>query len=289
MRITCFIPVLFCLALCLPLSGARAQDTPSSPPAPGVDFGTLKRTGVGRVDQVLDGLTILLKDNKIIRLSSLDIPDYAYPDGGTFNMAAKEALGKLLPAGTEVLIYQTRKAKVGRTNRMGQELAHLVKKDGDIWINGALVRHGYARAMPTDSNPEMTEALYALEDEARAKNLALWSDEGWPVLTPETAAKGIGEYRLVAGTIESAATVKNNLYLNFGKNWKEDFTIMITPAVRRDLARRGVDLQALTHTKVRARGYIRDYNGPYMELENDLRLEFAGPAPAVQEPVPANP
>jgi endonuclease YncB( thermonuclease family) len=247
-----------------------------------MEFGSLKRTGVGRVDQVLDGLTILLKDKKIIRLSSLDIPDHAYPDGGVINLAAKNALEKLLPAGTEVLIYQTRMAKTGRTNRMGQDLAHLVKKEGEIWINGALVRHGYARVMPSDSNPDMTEELYALENEARAKNLALWSGEGWPVLTPETAAKGIGEYRLVEGTVESAATVKNNLYLNFGKNWKEDFTIMIPPAVRRDMARRGIDAQSLAHTKIRARGYIRDYNGPYMELENDLRLEFAHAAPPTE-------
>lgn len=269
-----------------------AQDVSSSTPTPGVNFGSLKRTGVGRVDQVLDGLTILLKDNKIIRLSSLDIPDFAYPEGGTFNMAAKEALGMLLPSGSEVLIYQTRKAKVGRTNRMGQELAHLVKKDGEIWINGELVRHGYARAMPSDANPDMTEELYAMEEQARAKNLALWGPDGWPVLSPDNAAEGIGEYRLVVGTVESAATVKNNLYLNFGKNWKEDFTVMVPPSVRRDLARRGIDPQSLTHHKIRARGFIRSYNGPYMELENDLRLEFADPAatiPHEQGPVPANP
>lgn len=255
-----------------------AQDAPT----PALELGSLKRTAVGRVDQVLDGLTILLKDKKIIRLSSLDIPDQAYPDGGVINLAARNALEKLLPAGTEVLIYQTRMAKTGRTNRMGHEMAHLVKKDGEIWINGALVRHGYARVMPTDANPDMTEELYRLEDEARAKKLALWSAEGWPVLTPETASKGVGEYRLVEGTVENAATVKNNLYLNFGNNWKDDFTVMVGPAVRRDLTRRGIDPQSLAHKKVRVRGFIRDYNGPFMELENDLRLEFAHPAPVAE-------
>lgn len=270
MRVT-FIKLLFLITL-FALCGfpAMAQDAPIAGP----DLSPLKRTGIGRVDQVLDGLTIVLKDKKIIRLSSIDIPDHAYPDGGTINLAAKAALEKLLPSGTEVLIYQTRQAKLGRTNRLGQELAHLVKKDDGTWVNGALVENGYARAMPSDTNGEHTKTLYALEDKARAAKLLLWTDKGWPVLTPERAGEGMGEYRIVQGTVQSAATVKNNLYLNFGKNWKEDFTIMLTPAIRRELARHGIDPLALTHKTIRARGYIRDYNGPFMELENALRLEI---------------
>lgn len=252
---------------------AFAQDAPLAGP----DLSPLKRTGIGRVDQVLDGLTIVLKDKKIIRLSSIDIPDHAYPDGGTINLAAKAALEKLLPSGTEVLIYQTRMAKTGRTNRLGQELTHLVKKEDGTWLNGALVENGYARAMPSDTNPDHAATLYTLEQKARKANLLLWSDKGWPVLTPERAGEGIGEYRIVEGTVVSAATVKNNLYLNFGKNWKDDFTIMLTPAIRRDLARRGIDPLALPHKTIRARGYIREYNGPFMEPESALRLEFPTP------------
>lgn len=246
-----------------------AQDSP----AVGPDLSPLKRTGVGRVDQVLDGLTIVLKDKKIVRLSSIDIPDHAYPDGGTINLAAKAALEKLLPSGTEVLIYQTRQAKIGRTNRLGQELSHLVKKDDGTWVNGALVENGYARAMPSDANPEHTKTLYALEDKARAAKLLLWTDEGWPILSPDNANEGMGEYRIVEGVVQSAATVKNNLYLNFGKNWKDDFTVMLSPAIRRNLARQGIDPLSLAHKKIRVRGYIRDYNGPFIELESALRLE----------------
>ena len=243
----------------------------------GPDLTPLKRTGVGRVDQVLDGLTIVLKDKKIIRLSSIDIPDHAYPDGGTINLAAKAALETLLPSGTEVLIYQTRVAKTGRTNRLGHELAHLVKKEDGTWVNGALVENGYARAMPSDTNPEHAATLYRMEDKARDAGLLLWTDEGWPVLSPTTAHTGIGEYRVVEGKVENAATVKNNLYLNVGKNWKDDFTVMLTPPLRRALARQGIDPLSLAGKTIRVRGYIREYNGPFLDLESATRLELPAP------------
>lgn len=268
MRIT-FI-ILF--ALLVWVCPVQAQEDPSSLP-PGQFFGTLKRTGTGRVDQVLDGLTILLKDKKIVRLSSLDIPDHAYPDGGVVNLASKVMLEKLLPSGTEILLYQTRKADTGRTNRMGQQIAHVVRKEGELWINGGLAESGLARAMPTDANPDLAAELYALEAKARDKNAGLWAPDGWPVLTPDTAESGVGEYRIAEGTVLSTATVKNNLYLNFGKDWKKDFTVMITPALRKELARRGVDPLSLSGRKVRVRGFIRAYNGPFVELENALRLE----------------
>ena len=250
-----------------------AQDTPVAGP----DLSPLKRTGIGRVDQVLDGLTIVLKDKKIIRLSSVDIPDHGAADGGTFNLAAKAALDKLLPSGSDVLIYQTRNAKVGRTNRLDQQIAHLVKKDDGTWVNGALVENGYARAMPSDTNPDHAATLLGMEEKARKAGLLLWTKEGWPVMPPDQAAKGIGTYQIVEGTVQNAATVKNNLYLTFGSNWKDDFTVMVSPAVRRNLARRGIDPLALGHKKIRVRGYIREYNGPFMELESALRLEFPAP------------
>lgn len=260
---------------------AAAENTP----APAVDivkgdFGTgLKHTSSGRVDAVIDAQTILLKDGKIVRLLGIDYPFMAGDMNGGPMIAAKSRLEKLLPDGTEVMLYQTRDQKIARANRMGHILAHLVNKKDERWINGTLVREGLAWTMTDLSNPQMAAELYALENLARADAKGLWSKNSpFGVLTPETAGTGSGTFRVVEGVVNRAAVSKNNLYLNFGTDWKKDFTVMISPAIRKALAKQGLDPMSLAKQPVRVRGWIREWNGPFIELETAERLQVLVPA-----------
>lgn len=242
------------------------------------DFKTLKHTSSNRVDKVIDEQTVLMKDGKIVRLLGVDYPLGTDEDAPEQPFQAKELLDKLLPEGTEVMLYQKRQisdVKRGRVNRMGQLLAHLVKKDDDGWINGTLVANGLARALTTASNPEMVDQLYALEDKARKAAKGLWAkDSRDGLLIPDTAQEGNGQLRVVEGKVSRAATSKNNLYLNFGTDMKKDFTVMIPAALRKSLARLGTDPMSLSGKTIRVRGWIRQWNGPYMELETPERLEI---------------
>ena len=235
------------------------------------DMSSLKRTGSGKVQTIIDGLTILLKDENIIRLSALDLPDIQGEADNPYALTAKETLEAALPEGTDVFIYQTRKAEIGRKNRMGHDLAHIVTKDGNLWINGLMVETGMARAMPSESNPDLAAALFDLEQKAIANNKGLW--QGIPVLTPDTAEAAHGNIGVVQGRIESAASVRNNVYLNFGSNWRDDFTVMISPALRKKLSRAGIDVLSLSGQEVRVRGFIRNYNGAFMELAHESHLQ----------------
>lgn len=256
-----------------------AANTPAKPEAViKGDFKTLKHTSSNRVDKVIDEQTILMKDGKIVRLLGVDYPLGTDEDAPEQPFQAKELLDKLLPEGTEVMLYQKRQisdVKRGRVNRMGQLLAHLVRKDNDGWINGTLVANGLARALTTASNPEMIDQLYALEDKARSSAKGLWAkDSRDGLLTPDTAQDGNGQLRVVEGKVSRAATSKNNLYLNFGNDMKKDFTVMIPAALRKSLARQGTDPMNLSGKTIRVRGWIRSWNGSYMELETPERLEI---------------
>ena len=66
----------------------------------------------------------------------------------------------------------------------------------------------------------------------------------------------------------------NNIYLNFGDNWKTDFTIGIAPKVRKKLSKQGISPLEWTHKKIRVRGWIRSYNGPYIELTHAEQIEI---------------
>lgn len=245
------------------------------PPVIQGEFKDLKHTSSARIDKVIDGQTILMNDGKVVRLSGVFYPFETGEAISGSMVSAKEKLERVLPQGTEVMLYQTRNAKKGRTNRMGHILAHLVARKSGEWINGAVVAYGYAYAVTDRDTPEMAEQLYKLENAAREQERGLWAKNSpHGLLSSENAAQGDGQFRAVEGRIVKAASVRNDLYLNFGKDWRKDFTVKITPVQRRLLSRKGIDPMTLPGKKVRARGWIRDWNGPFMELEIIDHLEI---------------
>ena len=218
-----------------------------------------------------------MKDGKIIRLLGID-----YPMGSEESaLAGKMRLEKLIPESTEVMLYQTRSQKTGRTNRMGHTLAHLVNKETGEWINGTMVAEGLAWAYTDKSNPDMAEPLYMLEQKARETKKGLWAkDSPFGLLASDDAMEGDGTFRVVEGAIKSAGSSKNNLYLNFGNDRTKDFTVMISASLRKALAKKGVDPMGLSGKTVRVRGWIRNWNGPFMELDTPERLEILSPLPS---------
>lgn len=251
-----------------------AENPPLGPTPVRGDFKEMKNSATARIGMVIDAQTIMLNDGKIVRLLGIDYPLVTGDSDGGPAIMGKTALEQRLPKGKEVLLYQNKNREKGRINRMGHTLAHVVVKDRTEWINGALVAQGIAWTSTDVTNPAMAAQLYALEDAARKAKKGLWS-EGSPfgLLTPETASQGDGTFRVVEGTVNRAATSKNNLYLNFGTDWKKDFTVMITPAIRKALSKKGIDPMSLAGQKVRVRGWLREWNGPFIELETPERLE----------------
>ena len=278
-----FLVVIFSISS--PSYAQPVEETNEANPVsvPTADFSALKHTKSGRVDKVIDGLTVLLKDGTIIRLASIDIPDFQIWRDAPYSESALELLEKNLPERTEVMIYQTPMAKKGRINRMKQELGHMVVKDGNIWIQGLLLGHGLARVYTMPNANEMAKQMLDIEQKARAEKRGLWEDgSDYLILTPETASEAMGELAIVEGTVKKTASVRNNIYLNFGQNWKEDFTIMLTPDLRKKLAYQGIDPLGLAQKRVRVRGWLREYNGPLIELEDTTHLEILLPAQPLQ-------
>ena len=268
---------LFSLVILILISSFAYAQEDKAPPIeiPKGDFTALKHTKSGRIDKIIDGLTILLKDGTIIRLASLDIPDFHIWRDAPYSQSALELLQKTLPEGTEVMVYQTRMAKKGRLTRMKHALAHILTKKDNIWIQGLLLAHGLGRVQIAPNTSEMADQMLKTEQNARKKQQGIWADKSdYLILTPETADKAIGEFAIVEGVVKKTASVRNNIYLNFGERWKTDFTIMITPTLRKKLAHKGVDPLNMAHQPVRIRGWVREYNGPLIELDDPMHLEY---------------
>lgn len=237
------------------------------------DFSTLKQTGYENVSAIIDGQTIAMKSGKIIRLAAINIPQNGFEDVGEYGLLAKQKLESILPPNTKVTLYQTKTPKMGRVNRMDQHLAHIALTDNQ-WVQGVLLHEGLARAEPTETNPELAAEMYKYEAAARSEKRGLWADENFAVLNHEEAIKAEGNFAIIEGRIKKAASVKNNLYLNFGENWRNDFTVTVSSKIRKKMVRAGLDPLALQDVDVRVRGWVREYNGPMIDLNHPASLEI---------------
>lgn len=237
------------------------------------DFSSLSLTGTYRVKNVTDPLTMVLENGKTVRLAGIDLPDFdVFEPGEMTGRAAALLKGKY--EGNNVTIYQTKNKKIGRTNRMGQEIAHVELADGKICAQGLLLREGLARVRTSRRNPEMAAQMYEMEKQARQQEKGIWGLTGFPILKADTAESGTGAFGIVEGRIHAIATVRNTIYLNFGPDWRSDYTIAIKSGDRRLFIKEGVDPMLWAGKTVRARGWLRSWNGAYMEIDHPQAIEL---------------
>jgi hypothetical protein len=265
-KIKLILAILVSLASFLWLSPAGAQ------PFPKGNFKELHETGKADVLEVISPQTMKLSNGDIIHLVGLHFTDDTPQDAGPFALTALKILKDMLE-GETVLIYQTRQKDRGRTNRMGHVLAHIVRQKDMAWAQGTLAGLGLAQVQTSLRNPEMAAQLYALERYARKEKLGIWAKDA-QVLTPEGAKDYVNSFQIVEGVIESAALKKNRVYLNFGNSWRDDFTVSIPPAHRREFSKAGLNPFDWNGQRVRVRGWVEDYNGPYIEIDHPAAIEL---------------
>ena len=73
------------------------------------------------------------------------------------------------------------------------------------------------------------------------------------------------------------AEVRGRIYLNFGDDWRRDFTVRIAPRDKRAFARAGLDLLALEGRTIRVRGWIKWRDGPMIDATHPEQIELVTP------------
>ena len=102
------------------------------------DFSAMKKTGSGTVTEVVNPLTVKLKDGRFIHLAGLDFPDLDFYEPGDLSVTAQKILDDFLK-NRNVIIYQTPSKEEGRMNRMGHHIAHLARADDAVLGAGVVV------------------------------------------------------------------------------------------------------------------------------------------------------
>lgn len=224
------------------------------------------------VKRIIDEQTLVLDNGKVIQLTGLY---FIYNKNGrgpdalrAYDVLQQEFLDKF------VKIYQTKDEKTGRVNGFGHELGHIVRDDG-TWLQGSLIASGLARVYTTPTNPELHEDMLSLEREARLGDMGFWTHNGWSIKKADLPQDiKSDQFQIVEGHITSVSSRNNNIYLNFGSDWKTDFTLTISSSLRREFSKLGHSPMDWAHKHIRVRGWVERYNGPMMEIKHPSQIEF---------------
>lgn len=234
-----------------------------------------------RVVEVVDGDTVVLDDGSEVRLVGLQAPKLPLgrPDFEPWPLAteAKVAL-------EAIVLGETVRLSFGglRMDRHGRHLAHLHLAGngagdgaggGRQWVQGAMLRQGWARVYSFADNRALVPEMLALEAAARADRRGIWADPFYAIRRVEETPRHLDTYQLVEARVLEANAVRGRIYLNFGMDWRSDFTIAIDRKDRRLFEADGFDPLALEGRLIRARGWIAQRNGPMLKVTHPEQIE----------------
>jgi endonuclease YncB( thermonuclease family) len=223
------------------------------------------------VTQVIDGDTVLLADGREVRLVGIQAPKLPLGRAGfeTWPLAdaAQDALDTLCRGATVTLGFGGR-----RMDRHGRVLAHLTDEQGR-WLQGEMLAKGLARVYSFADNRVLAAEMLALEREARAARRGIWADSFYRIRDAADVGDVVDSFQLVEGRVVEVAIVRGRGYLNFGADWRTDFTLSLDPASLRLVTQSGLDIASLEGRRLRARGWIKSFNGPMIEITHPEQIE----------------
>jgi len=212
---------------------------------------------------------LVLRDGRPLRLEGIRMP---HADGGRapheLDDQSYQALNTL--ADNQDLVAHSVWPKEDRYDRVRSQV---FTKDG-TWLQLELLRQGLARVDISPDRGECYSELYAAEGEARAAHAGIWALPAYAIRTPDTLQNDVGTFQIVFGKVLTAEVKDGRAYLNFGPDWKTDFTVTISPDDLKAFRRMGVDPMGYQGRLVRVRGIVQWLNGPEIEIGNPKQIEL---------------
>ncbi|HEY4135968.1 MAG TPA: thermonuclease family protein [Alphaproteobacteria bacterium] len=158
-----------------------------------------------------------------------------------------------------------------REDRYGRILAHLTTEDG-TWIQGAMLADGFTRVYTFADNRSAIPEMLALEAQARAAKRGIWANAYYRIRKPDDLKGAADSFQIVEGRVLQATATRDRAYLNFGADYKTDFTVSIA---KRDFKAfgRAFDPKRFANHVVRVRGWIESINGPAIDATHPEQIE----------------
>jgi hypothetical protein len=258
-----FLP--FVLA-CLSAGAAMAAEPPVC--VPPVEVANVPLT------QVEPNGMLVTNDGRAVKLEGLLLP------AGTRDRAPQYLQQQALAALSEITHGHLANldAKSPKEDRYGRLRAQVFIADdaSSTWVQTAMLARGLARVSITPDRTECAAVFYAAESAARAQHVGIWTLSAYAVRpASDVPLSDLGTFQIVEGKVTNAAVRGGRAYLNFGADWKTDFTVTIAPDDMKAFRDHDIDPATFYAGKtLRVRGVVEQLNGPEIEIATPEQIEI---------------
>lgn len=263
---------------------ACAADDATSPESCALEPGPTRT-----VTRIIDGETLSLDDGREVRLIGALAPNArdadAQPGAWPLEESAKTSLAEITLGKRVELAFGP-----AREDRYGRLLAHVfVNENGRrLWVQGEMLQLGLARAYALPGVDACFATLIANEAIGRTVEAGIWASriyQPWTSDKPFALLALRGTFQIVRGRVAAVSQTKIGGYLNFGTDWKTDFTVRIP----KRLITAQPQLAALQGRMVEVRGWIERRNGPMVTITHAAAVTVLGDGRADDAPVASAP
>lgn len=218
--------------------------------------------GTATVAAVRDGRTLALTDGRTLRLKGIEVSD------------GSRAVLQRLAAGSTLRLETLGPDR----DRYGRLVAFAFAGGRNESLQQALLAAGEARVGPRVGDGGCARMLLKAEETARASRRGLWAESRFLPINARDLRRlraESGRFVLVEGKVLSVHPSGGTIYLNFGRRWTRDFSVIILRRRQSKFAATGIDPLQLAGRQVRVRGFIEMRRGPVIEAEAPEQIEFA--------------
>jgi micrococcal nuclease len=235
--------------------------------------------GAVTVARVLSGNLLELDDGRLVRLAGIRLPAAA-------NGRATEDLARAQAALAGLVERRAVRLEPAEPalDRHGRHVAQVWRHDG-LWLQGALLEGGLVQVQTRPGEAALAAEMAAREQAARSAEAGIWTHRRFAPRSAHQVGALIGSFQIVQGRVVRVAPAERFIYLNFGGDWRADFTLRVARSSVRSFREAGIELEQLAGRDVEVRGYVLEAGGPLIELSHPEQIRIrTEPGPAQNEP-----
>jgi micrococcal nuclease len=221
--------------------------------------------GTVTVARVLSGNLLELDDGRLVRLAGTRLPagaaarDLARAAAALAGLVERRAV-RLEPADPP-------------RDRHGRLVAQLWRHDG-LWLQGALLEQGLVQVQTRPGETALAAEMAAREQAARSTRTGPWAHGRFAPRPAHQVGALVGSFQIVQGHVLRVEPTERYIYLNFGRDWRADFTLRVARSSAPSFRDAGIDLEQLEGQDVEVRGYVLEAGGPLIELSHPEQIRL---------------
>ncbi|MET0876288.1 MAG: thermonuclease family protein [Tardiphaga sp.] len=223
--------------------------------------------GDGRVAEIIDLRTFRLHDGREVRLAGIELPAAGSKPADT------SALTKLI-AGRDVRLH----GETDTPDRHGRQAAFVYLDSATASVQSELLAKGAVLRSAAVAEKDCATELAAAEAAARRGKRGIWGNTGVikNAESPGDILADVGRFALVEGTVLSVRQAGATTYINFGRNWTQDFAVTISRRMMATFEAAGIAPKSFERRRIRIRGWVERRGGPRIEVLRVGQIEVVG-------------